>query len=48
MIGMLEQEIIYDKPSYVGTSVLELSKLHMMKFHDDAMHAKLEVKYNLI
>ena len=33
LIEMFKTEIIYDKPIYVGTSVLDLSKLCMMDFH---------------
>ena len=48
LIEMYKQEIIYDKPIYVGTSVLDLSKLHMMKFHYNVIHKEFEGKYNLI
>ena len=30
---MFKKEIVYDKPCYVGTSILDLSKLCMMEFH---------------
>ena len=33
LIGTNRTEIIYDKPIYVGTSILDLRKLHMMNFH---------------
>ena len=33
LIENYKTEIIYDKPTYVGTSILDLSKLHMMDFH---------------
>ena len=39
---------IYDKPSYVGASVLDLSKLHMMNCNSDVSHATFESRYNLI
>ena len=35
LIEMYREEILYDKPLYVGTCILDLSKLHMMKFHYD-------------
>ena len=45
---MFEQEVLYDKPSYVGTSLMDLSRLHMMKFHYEVIHKNFEGKYNLI
>ena len=33
LIEMYKKEIIYDKPLYVGTSILDLSKLCMLDFH---------------
>ena len=33
LIENYNTEIIYDKPIYVGTSVLDLNKIHMMDFH---------------
>ena len=48
LIEMYKQEIIYDKPIYVGTSILDLSKLHMMNFHYNVIHKEFEGKYNLI
>jgi len=48
IIGMYKQEIVYDKPIYVGTSILDLSKLHMMNFHYNVIHKEFEGKYNLI
>jgi hypothetical protein len=48
LIEMYKQEIIYDKPIYVGTSILDLSKLHMMNFHYNVIHKEFEGKYNLM
>ena len=48
LIEMYKQEIVYDKPIYVGTSILDLSKLHMMNFHYNVIHKEFEGKYNLI
>jgi hypothetical protein len=48
LIEMYKQEIIYDKPIYVGTSILDLSKLHMMNFHYNVINEEFEGKYNLI
>ena len=36
----ITQHIIHDKHSYVGTSVSDLSNMHMMRLHYDAIHAK--------
>lgn len=48
LIEMYKQEIIYDKPIYVGTSILDLSKLHMMNFHYNVINKEFEGKHNLI
>ena len=47
LIEMYKNEIVYDKPIYVGTSILDLSKLHMMRFHYEVI-AKHFNNYNLI
>jgi hypothetical protein len=44
---MFKKEIVYDKPIYVGASILDLSKLHMMRFHYEAI-AKQFNDYNLL
>ena len=41
-------EIIYDKPIYVGTSILDLSKLHMMDFHYNIIEEQYKGQYELI
>ena len=48
MVEFYKKEINYNKPIYVGTSVLDLSKLTMMKFHYDVIHHSFEGRYNLI
>jgi DNA replication protein DnaD len=48
MIETFKTEITYDKPVYLGSSILDLSKLHMMNFHYNVIHKDFEGKYNLI
>jgi hypothetical protein len=48
LIETYKKVIIYDKPIYVGTSILDLSKLCMMDFHYNVIHENFENKYNLI
>ena len=37
-----------NKPIYIGVSILELSKLHMYKYHYDVMKKKYDDKINLL
>ena len=48
MIEMFKKEIVYDKPIYVGTTILDLSKLCMMDFHYNVINKEFENKHNLI
>ena len=48
MVEFYKKEILYNKPTYVGCSLLDLSKLTLMKFHYDVIHQNFENKYNLI
>ena len=48
MIEMYKKEIVYDKPIYVGTSILDLSKLCMMDFHYNTIHKNFKGRYNLL
>ena len=48
MIETYKKEIVYDKPIYVGTSVLDLSKLHMMKLHFEVVESNLKNNYDLL
>ena len=45
---MYKKEILYDKPLYVGTSILDLSKLCMLDFHYNVINKEFENNYNLI
>ena len=49
LIETYKTKIIYDKPIYVGTSSLDLSKLHMMDFHYNVIeeHRKDNVNLNI-
>ena len=47
LIDMYKSETEYDKPIYVGTSVLDFSTLHMMKFHYEIVAEHFDT-YNLI
>ena len=38
LIDMFKQEVLYDKPSYVGTSIMDLSQLHILNFHYEVIH----------
>ena len=38
MVGFYKKEINNNKPIYGGTSILDLFKLTMMKFHYDTIH----------
>ena len=48
LIEMYRKEIKYDKPIYVGTSILDLSKLCMMDFHYNTIHKNFENRYSLL
>ena len=48
LIEMYKKEILYDKPLYVGTSILDLSKLCMLDFHYNVINTEFENNYNLM
>jgi hypothetical protein len=48
LIEMYNEEIEMDKPIYVGTSILDLSKLCMMEFHYNVIEKEFCNKYDLI
>ena len=48
LIQMFKQELIYDRPSYIGCSILDLSKVHMMKFVYEVIHSNFEGRYTIL
>jgi hypothetical protein len=48
MIELYKQEVCLDKPIYVGTTILDLSKLLMMRFHYDVIEKDFKNRYNLL
>ena len=48
LIEMFKEEVLYDKPLYVGSSILDLSKLCMMQFHYGVIEKEFENKNELI
>ena len=48
LIELYREKVIYDKPIYVGTCILDLSKLHMMKFHYEVIHETFRGRYRLL
>ena len=48
LIELYRKEVVYDKPVYIGTSILDLSKVCMMDFHYNVIHKNFEGRYNLV
>ena len=48
LIHMNRTNVILDKPIYVGCSILDISKLHMLKFHYGVISKHFKDKYDLI
>ena len=46
LIETYKPKIVYDKPVYVGCTVLDLSKLHMMDFHYNVIQAQFGTGLN--
>ena len=43
LIELYQKKIVYDKPIYVGTSILDLSKVCMMGYHYNLMEQSLSL-----
>lgn len=48
MIETYKDEVKLDKPIYVGTTILDLSKLLMMKYHYDVIEKHFSGAYQLL
>jgi len=48
LIEMYKKEIVYDKPIYVGTSILDISKLCLLDFHYNVIVKEFKDNYNLL
>ena len=48
LIELYRKQVVYDKPIYVGTSILDISKICMMDFHYSVIHKNFEGRYHLI
>jgi hypothetical protein len=48
LIEHYKKKIVYDKPLYVGTSILDLSKLCMMDFHYNVIQKDFPGRYHLL
>ena len=48
MVEFHQKDIIYYRPIYVGTTILEVSKITMMKFRYEDMHRNFEGRCSLV
>ena len=48
LIEMCRDIVLYDKPVYIGTAILDLSKLHMVKFQCEVIHKHFKDNYNIL
>ena len=45
---MYRAKVEYNKPVYIGTSILDISKVCMMEFHYEVIHKNFNNNYNLL
>jgi hypothetical protein len=48
LIQTYKTEVLYDKPVYVGCSILDISKVRMMDFHYNTIHENFKRNYDLL
>ena len=48
MIELYETKVVLHKPTYVGTTILDFSKLLMMRFHYDVIEKHFRGNYELL
>jgi hypothetical protein len=48
LIQSHKTQIVYDKPMYVGSAILDLSKVRMMEFHYNTIEKNFKNNYDLI
>jgi hypothetical protein len=48
LIEMLKDTVVMNKPIYVGTSILDISKICMMSFHDEVIDKNFAGRYEYI
>ena len=48
IVEFYKEKVIYNKPVYVGTSILDISKVCMMDFHYNVIHKNFNPCYNLV
>jgi hypothetical protein len=48
LIQTHKTEVLYDKPVYVGCSILDVSKVRMMDFHYNTIHENFKGNYDLL
>ena len=48
VVEFYKEKVLYNKPVYVGTSILDISKECMMNFHYNVIHETFKTNYNLL
>ena len=48
VVEFYKNKVIYNKPVYVGTTILDISKECMMNFHYNVIHQTFKKNYNLL
>ncbi len=48
LVEFYQQDVEHNKPLYLGTTILDLSKLHLMKFHDNSIQTNFADNFNML